>query len=87
VRFGTDFFLLTPLMDQLTATLHLQGMNPFNLENLWSGFLQYPALLFFAYLVVLTFSITGITVRNISSTGGGACTAASQSAGYESVVG
>ncbi|GGX44437.1 sterol desaturase family protein [Undibacterium squillarum] len=49
------FFLLEPMLDQLTAVLHLQGLNPFNLENLWSGFLQYPALLFFAYLVVLDF--------------------------------
>ncbi|MBR7792751.1 sterol desaturase family protein [Undibacterium sp. FT147W] len=49
------FFLLTPVFDYLTAVLHLQGVNPFNLEDLWSGFLQYPALLFIAYLFVLDF--------------------------------
>ena len=49
------FFVLDPLLDQLTAILHLQGVNPFNLENMWSGFLQYPVLLFFVYLFVLDF--------------------------------
>jgi sterol desaturase/sphingolipid hydroxylase (fatty acid hydroxylase superfamily) len=49
------FFVLDPILDQITALLHFQGVNPLNLENLWSGFLQYPALLFFAYLVVLDF--------------------------------
>lgn len=49
------FFVLDPLLDQLTAVLHLQGVNPFNLENIWPGFLQYPVLLFFVYLFVLDF--------------------------------
>ncbi|MFZ6709876.1 sterol desaturase family protein [Undibacterium sp. TC9W] len=49
------FFVLDPLLDQLTALLHLQGVNPFNLENIWPGMLQYPALLFLVYLVVLDF--------------------------------
>ncbi|MFZ6734541.1 sterol desaturase family protein [Undibacterium sp. Ji42W] len=49
------FFVLDPLLDQLTALLHLQGVNPFNLENIWPGMLQYPVLLFLVYLVVLDF--------------------------------
>lgn len=49
------FFVLDPLLDELTAMLHLQGVNPFHLENIWSGMLQYPVLLFMTYLVVLDF--------------------------------
>lgn len=49
------FFVLDPLLDQLTALLHLQGVNPFNLENIWPDMLQYPVLLFMVYLVVLDF--------------------------------
>ncbi|MFZ6657010.1 sterol desaturase family protein [Undibacterium sp. TJN19] len=49
------FFVLDPLLDQLTAILHLQGVNPFNLENIWPGFLENPVLLFLTYLVVLDF--------------------------------
>ncbi len=49
------FFVLDPLLDQLTALLHLQGVNPFNLENIWPDMLQYPVLLFLVYLVVLDF--------------------------------
>ena len=49
------FFVLDPLLDQLTAMLHLQGVNPFNLENIWPDMLQYPVLLFLVYLVVLDF--------------------------------
>ncbi|BBB66001.1 C-5 sterol desaturase [Undibacterium sp. YM2] len=49
------FFVLDPLLDQLTALLHLQGVNPFNLENIWPGMLQYPVLLFLTYLIVLDF--------------------------------
>lgn len=49
------FFVLDPLLDQLTAFLHLQGVNPFNLENIWPDMLQYPVLLFFVYLFVLDF--------------------------------
>ncbi len=49
------FFILDPVLDHITALLHLQGVNPLHLEHLWSGFLQYPALLFLAYLVVLDF--------------------------------
>ena len=49
------FFVLDPLLDSAAAVLHLQGVNPFNLENIWPGMLQYPVLLFFVYLVVLDF--------------------------------
>ncbi len=49
------FFVLDPLLDHLTALLHLQGVNPFNLENIWPGMLQYPVLLFLTYLIVLDF--------------------------------
>ena len=49
------FFVLNPILDKLTALLHFEGVNPLNLENMWSGFLSYPALLFLAYLVVLDF--------------------------------
>jgi len=49
------FFVLDPLLDHLTALLHLQGVNPFNLENIWPGMLQYPVVLFLTYLVVLDF--------------------------------
>ena len=49
------FFILTPIFDQVSAWLHLEGIKSFNLEDLWSGFLTYPALLFFAYLFVLDF--------------------------------
>ncbi|MFZ6757807.1 sterol desaturase family protein [Undibacterium sp. Ji50W] len=49
------FFVLDPLLDSATAMLHLQGVNPFNLENIWPGMLQYPVLLFFVYLFVLDF--------------------------------
>jgi len=49
------FFVLDPLLDSAAAVLHLQGVNPFNLENIWPDMLQYPVLLFFVYLVVLDF--------------------------------
>ncbi|MCX7221020.1 MAG: sterol desaturase family protein, partial [Burkholderiales bacterium] len=49
------FLLLDPLLDSLTAELHLQGMNPFNLENIWPTMLDYPVLLFCIYLLVLDF--------------------------------
>ncbi|MDE2427235.1 MAG: sterol desaturase family protein [Burkholderiales bacterium] len=49
------FFVLDPVLDALTAWLHLEGMNPFNLENIWSGMLLHPLLIFLLYLVVLDF--------------------------------
>lgn len=49
------FFVLDPALDSLTAVLHLQGMNPFNLENLWPGMVDHPVLVFLLYLVVLDF--------------------------------
>lgn len=49
------FFMLDPLLDRLTAALHLQGVNPFNLESIWPGLLQNPVTLFLVYLVVLDF--------------------------------
>ncbi|MFZ6720604.1 sterol desaturase family protein [Undibacterium sp. Ji49W] len=49
------FFVLDPLLDSASAVLHLQGVNPFNLENIWPDMLQYPVLLFFVYLFVLDF--------------------------------
>ena len=49
------FFLLDPLMDQLKGLLHLEGINPFNLENLWPGMTDQPLISFLAYLVVLDF--------------------------------
>ena len=49
------FFVLDPLLDKLTALLHFEGMNPFNLETMWSGFLTHPVLLFLTYVVVLDF--------------------------------
>lgn len=49
------FLLLDPMLDSLTALAHLQGVNPFNLENLWPGMLEHPVLVFLVYLVVLDF--------------------------------
>ncbi|MBX9901302.1 MAG: sterol desaturase family protein [Burkholderiaceae bacterium] len=49
------FFALTPLIDGVTGFLHLQGVQPFNLERLWPSSLAHPILLFFLYLVVLDF--------------------------------
>lgn len=49
------FFILDPVMDQVAAVMHLQGMKPFNLESLWPGVTDYPLASFFLYLVVLDF--------------------------------
>ena len=49
------FFLLDPVMDQIAAELHLQGMRPFNLENLWPGVTDHPLVSFVIYLFVLDF--------------------------------
>lgn len=49
------FFILTPVFDTVTGFLHLEGLKPFNLEDLWPGFLTHPALLFLAYLITLDF--------------------------------
>lgn len=49
------FFVLDPLLDQAAALLHLQGMRPFNLENIRPGVTDNPLAGFFLYLVVLDF--------------------------------
>ena len=49
------FFVLTPLLDGLTALLHLEGIASFNLESLWPGSIAHPVVGFFIYLVVLDF--------------------------------
>ena len=49
------FFVLDPVMDQIAAELHLQGMRPFNLENLWPGVSDNPLASFAIYLLVLDF--------------------------------
>ncbi|MDP5007899.1 MAG: sterol desaturase family protein, partial [Glaciimonas sp.] len=49
------FFLLDPLTAEITSWLHLEGMNPFNLENLWPGLTDQPLVTFFLYLLVLDF--------------------------------
>lgn len=49
------FFVLDPVMDSITAALHLHGYQPLHLDSLWSGFATYPVLLFLAYLIVLDF--------------------------------
>lgn len=49
------FFLLDPLVDSLTAELHLHGIEPFNLENLWPDVTDIALVSFLLYLVVLDF--------------------------------
>ena len=49
------FLFLDPLKDQLTAALHMEGVEPFNLENLWPGVTDHPVASFFVYLFVLDF--------------------------------
>jgi sterol desaturase/sphingolipid hydroxylase (fatty acid hydroxylase superfamily) len=49
------FFVLDPLMDQLTALLHLEGVQPINLDQLWPGITDRPVVGFLIYLVVLDF--------------------------------
>jgi sterol desaturase/sphingolipid hydroxylase (fatty acid hydroxylase superfamily) len=47
------FFMLDPLLTQIQASLHIKGIQPFNLEGLWPN--MGPLLSFFTYLVVLDF--------------------------------
>ncbi|MFC5475353.1 sterol desaturase family protein [Paraherbaspirillum soli] len=47
------FFLIDPLTAKMTELLHLQGVNPFNLENLLPGITDRPLITFLVYLVVL----------------------------------
>jgi sterol desaturase/sphingolipid hydroxylase (fatty acid hydroxylase superfamily) len=49
------FFVLDPLMDHLAALLHLEGMQPLNLDALWPGLTDLPLASFLIYLVVLDF--------------------------------
>ncbi len=49
------FFLLDPLIDQVTSLLHLEGIKPFNLESLWPGVTDLPLVSFLLYLIVLDF--------------------------------
>jgi len=47
------FFTFDPLMDQVAGALRMQGVHPFNLESLMTGF--HPLAAFLMYLVVLDF--------------------------------
>jgi sterol desaturase/sphingolipid hydroxylase (fatty acid hydroxylase superfamily) len=47
------FFTLDPVMDSIAAALRMEGVHPFNLENLMAGF--HPLASFLLYLVVLDF--------------------------------
>jgi len=49
------FFVLDPMMDHINGMLHLNGINPFHLENLWPGVTDLPLVSFLLYLVVLDF--------------------------------
>jgi sterol desaturase/sphingolipid hydroxylase (fatty acid hydroxylase superfamily) len=49
------FFVLDPMIDHVNGLLHLSGINPFNLENLWPGVTDRPLTSFLLYLVVLDF--------------------------------
>lgn len=49
------FFLIDPLVAKATELLHLEGINPFNLESLLPGFTDKPMIAFLAYLLVLDF--------------------------------
>lgn len=49
------FFILDPVIDQITALLHLEGIEPFNLERLWPGSIDHPIGGFLIYLLVLDF--------------------------------
>jgi sterol desaturase/sphingolipid hydroxylase (fatty acid hydroxylase superfamily) len=48
------FFTLDPLMDAIAGELHMEGVQPFNLENLVTG--MHPLASFAIYLVVLDFA-------------------------------
>ncbi|NKI68407.1 fatty acid hydroxylase [Collimonas pratensis] len=47
------FFLIDPLVAKATELLHLEGINPFNLENLLPGITDKPLVTFLVYLLVL----------------------------------
>ena len=47
------FALLSAQVDQIAAWLHLQGVTPFNLEQLWPGVTDIPWVSFAVYFVVL----------------------------------
>jgi sterol desaturase/sphingolipid hydroxylase (fatty acid hydroxylase superfamily) len=47
------FFTLDPLMDGIAGALRMQGVHPFNLDALMTGF--HPLAVFLLYLVVLDF--------------------------------
>lgn len=49
------FFLLDPLLANLTELLHLEGWGSFNLDDLWPGVTDKPLVSFLIYLVVLDF--------------------------------
>ena len=49
------FFVLNPVYDALAEQLRLQGISPFNLEQLWPGVTDVPLASFFLYLFVLDF--------------------------------
>ena len=49
------FFLIDPLLAKMTELLHLDGINPFNLENFLPGVTDKPLLTFPLYLLVLDF--------------------------------
>jgi sterol desaturase/sphingolipid hydroxylase (fatty acid hydroxylase superfamily) len=49
------FFVLDPVLDNMTAALHMRGLHALNLENLFPGLNNYPVLVFLLYLVVLDF--------------------------------
>jgi sterol desaturase/sphingolipid hydroxylase (fatty acid hydroxylase superfamily) len=49
------FFILDPVLDHVTALLHLQGIAPLNLESLWPGSVDHPVGGFLVYLFVLDF--------------------------------
>jgi sterol desaturase/sphingolipid hydroxylase (fatty acid hydroxylase superfamily) len=49
------FFILDPVADHITATMRLQGIEPFNLDGVWPGVTDLPLVSFMLYLVVLDF--------------------------------
>lgn len=49
------FFILDPVINHVTGLLHLEGVEPFNLETLWPNSVVYPIGGFLIYLLVLDF--------------------------------
>jgi sterol desaturase/sphingolipid hydroxylase (fatty acid hydroxylase superfamily) len=49
------FFVLDPFVDMITAMLHMEGIRPFNLDNLWPGVTDHSLVSFMLYLIVLDF--------------------------------